>query len=117
MGCSPWGRTESDTTERLRSSMEDTMEQEMAVHSSALAWEISWTEEPTRLQRVGSQRVGHDIATEHPHSSIQHVLNGGLCANCSTYIILLDFLKYMCIYLLTYTHNRYKWAFVLDSGK
>ena len=34
----------------------------MATHSSALAWEIPWTEEPGRLQSVGSLRVGHDWA-------------------------------------------------------
>ena len=32
----------------------------MATHSSALAWKIPWTEEPGRLQSVGSQGVGHD---------------------------------------------------------
>ena len=31
----------------------------MTTHSSILAWEIPWTEEPGRLQSVGSQRVGH----------------------------------------------------------
>ena len=36
------------------------MEKEMATHSSILAWKIPWTEEPDRLQSVGSQRVGHD---------------------------------------------------------
>ena len=39
---------------------EDLLEKEMATHSSVLAWEISWTEEPGRLQSTGSQRVGHD---------------------------------------------------------
>ena len=39
---------------------EDPLEKEMAVHSSTLAWKISWTEEPGRLQSMGSQRVGHD---------------------------------------------------------
>ena len=39
---------------------EDPLEKEMATHSSTLAWKISWTEEPSRLQSVGSQRVGHD---------------------------------------------------------
>ena len=34
--------------------------EEMATHSSILAWETSWTGEPGRLQLVGSQRVGHD---------------------------------------------------------
>ena len=39
---------------------EDPLEKEMANHSSTLAWKIPWTEEPRRLQSMGSQRVGHD---------------------------------------------------------
>jgi len=39
---------------------EDPLEKEMATHSSTLAWKIPWTEEPGRLQYMGSQRVGHD---------------------------------------------------------
>ena len=39
------------------------MEKEMAIHSSTLAWKISWTEEPGRLQYMGSLRVRHDWAT------------------------------------------------------
>ena len=39
---------------------EDPLEKEMTTHSSTLAWEIPWTEEPGRLQSIGSQRVGHD---------------------------------------------------------
>ena len=39
---------------------EDSLEKEMATHSSTLAWEIPWTEEPDRLQSVGLQRVRHD---------------------------------------------------------
>ena len=39
---------------------EDTLEKEMATHSSTLAWKIPWTEEPDRLQSMGLQRVGHD---------------------------------------------------------
>ena len=38
---------------------EDALEEEMATHSSILAWKISWTEEPGGLQSTGSQRVGH----------------------------------------------------------
>ena len=34
---------------------EDTLEKEMATHSSVFAWEIPWTEEPSWLQSVGSQ--------------------------------------------------------------
>ena len=39
---------------------EDPLEKEMATHSSTLAWKIPWTEEPSRLQSMGSQRVGHN---------------------------------------------------------
>ena len=42
---------------------EDLLEKEMAIRSSAIAWKIPWTEEPDRLQSMGSQRVGHDWAT------------------------------------------------------
>ena len=43
---------------------DDPLEKEMATYSSILAWEVPWTEEPGRLQSMGSQRVGHDLATE-----------------------------------------------------
>ena len=36
------------------------LEKEVATHSSILAWEIQWTEEPGELQSVGLQRVRHD---------------------------------------------------------
>ena len=39
---------------------EDPLEKEMATHSTILAWKIPWTEDPGRLQSMGSQRVGHD---------------------------------------------------------
>ena len=39
---------------------EDSLEKEMATHTSILAWETPWTEEPGGLQSIGSQRVGHD---------------------------------------------------------
>ena len=42
----------------------DPLEKEMATHSSILAWEIPWTEEPGGLQYMGSQRDGHDLATK-----------------------------------------------------
>ena len=106
VGCSPWGRWGSDTTERLPfhfslarigggngnpllcSCLENPMdwgawwaavyrvaqsrtrlpftfhlhalEEEMATHSSVLAWRIPWTEEPGGLPSIGSHRVGHD---------------------------------------------------------
>ena len=39
---------------------EDPLEKEMPTHSSTLAWKIPWTEEPGRLQSMGSERVGRD---------------------------------------------------------
>ena len=39
---------------------QDPLEKEIATHSSTLAWKIPWTEEPDRLQSMGSQKVGHD---------------------------------------------------------
>ena len=48
---------------------EDPQEEEMATHSSILAWRILWTEGPGGLWSMGSQRVGHDrgdLACVHP---------------------------------------------------
>ena len=39
---------------------EDPLEEDIATHSSILAWRIPWTEEPGGLQSIGSQGVGHD---------------------------------------------------------
>jgi len=43
---------------------EDPLEKEIATHSSILAWEILWREKPGGLQSMGSQRVGHNLATK-----------------------------------------------------
>ena len=46
---------------RVRSlGLDDSLEKEMATHSSILTWKTPWTEEPGGLQSVGSQRVRHD---------------------------------------------------------
>ena len=58
MGCCPWDRKESDTTKWL--SMRACIGEEMATHSSILAWRIQGTEEPGELPSMGSHRVGHD---------------------------------------------------------
>ena len=50
-------------------SLEVSLEKEMATHSSILAWKIPWTEEPGRLQSMGSQRVGRDLATKQQQQS------------------------------------------------
>ena len=43
---------------------EDALEKEMETHSSILAWENPWKEEPDGLQSMGSQRVRHDLVTK-----------------------------------------------------
>ena len=59
VGCSPWGREESDMTERLHFHFH-ALEKEMATHSSVLAWRIPGTREPGGLPSIGLHRVGHD---------------------------------------------------------
>ena len=89
MGNTQWGRKESDTTERLTHThmvlkgaslvaqmvknlsavlktwvqslgQEDPLDEEMATHSTVLAWRSPWTEEPGKLQSMGLHRVRHD---------------------------------------------------------
>ena len=50
---------------------EDPLEKEMATHSSILPWKIPWTDEPSRLQFMGTQRIWHDLRLNDnlvPHS-------------------------------------------------
>ena len=51
---------------------EDSLEKEMATHSSILAWKITWTEEPARFQSLGLQRVRHEWATSLSYHFIIH---------------------------------------------
>ena len=61
VGCSPWGRWELDTTERLHFHFSlSCIGQEMATHSSVLAWRIPGMEKPGGLPSMGLHRVGHD---------------------------------------------------------
>ena len=60
---------------------EDPLEMEMATHSSILAWEILWTEEPGGLRSMGSQRVGHNWVTKCVHMC---VYTQTLCKTCCT---------------------------------
>ena len=66
----------------------------MATHFNILAWGIPWTEEPSRLQFMGSQRVDHDRASENAHIGLKmgtgvrrnsHV--GSPCACCLEYAL------------------------------
>ena len=51
---------EQQETWVLSRGQEDSLEEEMATHSSTLAWKIPWAEEPGRLQSMESLRVGHN---------------------------------------------------------
>ena len=46
---------------------EDPLEKGMTTHSNILAWRIPRTKESGRLESMGSQKVGHDLVTEHTH--------------------------------------------------
>ena len=61
VGCSPWGREESDMTEWLHFHFHfHALEKEMATHSSVLAWRIPVMGEPGGSPSMGSHRVGHN---------------------------------------------------------
>ena len=53
---------------------EDPLEKEMTIHSSILAWEVSWTEEPGGLESIGLQRVGHGLQTKQQQSRTHNKL-------------------------------------------
>ena len=59
------------------------MEKAMAPHSSTLAWKILWTEEPGRLQSMGSLRVGHDWATSFSLFTFMHWIRNVNPLQCS----------------------------------
>ena len=67
---------------------EDPLEEEMATHSSTLAWKIPWTEEPGGLQSAGSQRVRHHWGKWRMHAHI-HMHDTWMC---------------LCVYLYMYSH-------------
>ena len=59
------------------------LEEEMATHSSILAWEIPWTEEPGKVQSIVLQKIVHDWATKHTH-----IRNDGLSLlSCSVFFL------------------------------
>ena len=53
---------------------EESLEKEMATHSSILACEMPWTEEPGELQSTGSQTVKHDLVTEHTQMDLEIII-------------------------------------------
>ena len=71
-----WERIRLPTQEMWVQSLcqEDPLEKEMATHSSILASEIPWTEEPGGLPSMGLQRVRHDLDTKEQQNNITRLL-------------------------------------------
>ena len=67
--------------------LKDPLEKGMATHSSILAWEIPWTEEPGGLQSLESQRVGHNWVTKH---STAQSIKMNMCFIAQLYLTLCD---------------------------
>ena len=59
--------------------LEDPLEKEMATHSSILAWEIPWTEEPGGLWSTGWQRISHDLVSNKQHTILHSGSIAPLC--------------------------------------
>ena len=75
---------------------EDLLEKEIATHSSILAWKIPWTEEPGRLQSMGSQRVIHNWVTSlifNDRGTVYNVLRMNSFYSKSIYDKIQKFLK------------------------
>ena len=49
---------------------EDSLEEKVVIHYRILAWKIPWMEDPGRFKSMGSQRVGHDLASGHIYMSV-----------------------------------------------
>ena len=106
------------------------LEEEMATHSSILAWETSWTEEPAGLQSIGLQRVRHDWARVHacfPYLSLTSSVFL-FCWDMSTTVIIIVVMflstnSIICVLLgwfqlinistyLCFPTSLYKWHFI-----
>ena len=81
------------------------LEKAMAPHSSTLAWKIPWTEEPRRLQSMGSWRVGHDWATSLSLFTFMHWRRKWQPTPC----------KYMDVYINTHI-SLCEWRIYGPSG-
>ena len=53
----------------------DPLEEGLATSSSILAWRVPWTEEPDRLQSMGSQRIRHDLESKQHQAKVQRSLD------------------------------------------
>ena len=101
---------------------EDTLEKEMAIHSSTIAWKIPWTEEPGRLQSLGSQRVGHEFTFTFTLTLVLHILGRILALGSETcealytqYVNCWKWLTWERLYFSTNSNSSF--TFMLSSQK
>ena len=80
---------------------EDLLEEWVATHSSILAWRIQWTEEPGRLQSMGSQKVGHNWTT---FTSFTFFSSGYCPHPLSSWYCLLNFWLFLSMMEVAYFH-------------
>ena len=87
---------------------EDPLEKEMATHSSILAWEIPWTEEPGGLQSMGLKRVRHSLATKQQQHSL---CMSGICKQLC-WVVLAQGLSWGCSWGICWGRiiRRFDWA-------
>ena len=88
---------------------EDPLEEGMATHSSIFAWRIYWTEEPGRLQFMGSERVGHDWST---NTSLQ--VNEKLHSDLIYFGYNTMYFGFLCVNLLLSLQIWYKLLWIVD---
>ena len=74
----------------------------MAPYSSILAWKISWTKDPGRLQSLVSQRVGHDWAHTHTHAQYLQVIH--IIYVFEVYVLYIYICIYNVLYIFSYTY-------------
>ena len=110
VGCSPWSREESDTTEQLHFHFHfHALEKEMATHSSVLAWRIPGTWEPGGLPSLGSHRVGHDWSNL--AAAYIYIYSS---SECLTYYYLCSSCVYICIFQY-YTNSAFLNPSIFDG--
>ena len=93
---------------------EDPLEEDMATHSSILAWETPWTEEPGKLQSMGSQRVRHDWGSEHTNELCMEITDWGLGRGGEGGFLLMFFFFHIFAVFCYQTDNSLllKWFFL-----
>ena len=92
--------------------VEDPLEEGMATHTSILAWKTPWTEEPGKLQSLGSQRVRHNWASEHTTELCMEITDWGLGRGGEDGFLLMFFHIFAVFCYQTDNSLLLKWFFI-----